>query len=180
MARITTPVATLSYPALFEARAMEAGQDPKYSACLVFKKGDPGLLPLEKAADEAGMAKWGDKWLAGKKSGKFKWPIREDLEGKYGEPGEHVFINARSKEAPIVVDQQVKPITDKKAIYPGCKVKATLGAFPYDQTANKGVSFGLGNVQKVAEGSRIDGRRNPEDEFEVLPPEDLALAEALL
>ena len=56
-------------------------------------------------------------------------------------------------------------ILDESEIYSGCYGKVSLRAFAYDQKGNKGVSFGLQNVQKVRDGESLGGRVNPQDEF---------------
>lgn len=182
--RLTTPVGILSYPHLFEPMAGEEGGKKKYSCALVFPP-EADLGPLEAAAVEAARAKFGDNFFFEKQMPKLgakrlRWPIRVDEEGKYGEPGEMRYINARSETKPGIVDAALRVIDDARAeeMYPGAKVRATVSAFGYDQPTNKGVSFGLGNVQKVGEGTRIDSRRSAVDDFEAIPSEELELAAA--
>jgi hypothetical protein len=57
------------------------------------------------------------------------------------------------------------PITDPKEIYPGAKVRASLRAYAYSVNGNNGVAFSLGNLQKVGDGPRMDGRLSAADEF---------------
>ena len=91
-------------------------------------------------------------------------------------PGK-TFINVSSKRQPGVVDRFAGPdgkprvITDPDEIYSGCRVRASLLPFAYDTQGNKGVSFLLGNVQKLGEGPRLDGRLRAEDEFDALEEE---------
>ena len=59
-------------------------------------------------------------------------------------------------------------ITDPDEVYCGCKVRATLSVFAYDKAGNRGISFGLNNVQKLGDGERLDGRLRAEDDFEAL------------
>ena len=56
-------------------------------------------------------------------------------------------------------------ITDHAEVYSGCKVRATLSVFAYEKAGNRGVSFGLNNVQKLDDGERLDGRLKAEDDF---------------
>ena len=51
---------------------------------------------------------------------------------------------------------KVEPEKIKDVFYAGAIVRAQLSAFPYDTDGNKGVSFGLNNIQKLAEGEEID------------------------
>lgn len=168
--KVITPKARLSYPHLFEPQIPPNQTDPVYSCTLIFEDG-ADLTPMRKAAEAAGREKWGDKWDAAVKAGKIRLPFREDGEEKGYPPGS-VFINIKSKAAPGIVsiypDANGKPKTiDNPAdVYAGCYVRASLRAFAYDVNGNRGVSFALGNVQKVADGQRLDGRSRAEDEFE--------------
>jgi hypothetical protein len=44
-------------------------------------------------------------------------------------------------------------------------VRFSGNAYAYNQAGNKGITFGLNNVQKVADGERIDGRAEASEEF---------------
>ena len=44
-------------------------------------------------------------------------------------------------------------------------MRASFTAFAYDNNGNVGVSFGLNNVQKLREGTRLDNRVAATDEF---------------
>ena len=45
-----------------------------------------------------------------------------------------------------------------------------MSVFAYDKAGNRGISFGLNNVQKLGDGERLDGRLKAEDDFD--PIED--------
>ena len=176
MTKITTSEALLSYEHLFEPTSPEgSGADPQYSACLVFDK-DADLSDLKKAVDDTGRAKWGQKYASLKESGEIRIPFRNDrLKEKGYEPGS-VYINVRSKQKLGIASKYAGPdgkpqvITDPGEVYSGCKVRATLSVFAYDKAGNHGISFGLNNVQKLADGERLDGRLKAEDDF--VPLED--------
>jgi hypothetical protein len=165
-----TPKARLSYPALFEPKIPPQQTEPVYSCTLVFEDGT-NLAELEKLADSVGQEKWGDKYASLKKTGKIRSPFRTDGEEK-GYPEGSIFINIKSKQAPGIVsiypgeDGKPQKITDPAQVYAGCYVRASVRAFAYDTQGNKGVSFALNNIQKMADGERLDGRSRAEDEFE--------------
>ena len=174
MANVITPVGTLSYPNLFEPRAADEGSEPKYSCAIVFDEGTD-LTALKEVAIETAKAKWGDKAEAMIRNGKLRMPFRTDGEEK-GYPEGSTFMNVRSKNRPGIVSVypdpgtgRPMPITNPDSLYPGCKVRLSVGCFAYDVSGNRGVSFGLGNVQKVSEGERLDGRSSAEHEFEADP-----------
>ena len=78
MTKITTPEALLSYEHLFQPMAPEgSGAEPQYSACLVFNK-ETDLSDLKKAVDDAGRARWGDKYTSLKESDSLRLPFRTD------------------------------------------------------------------------------------------------------
>lgn len=173
MSKVITPKAILSYPHLFEPQVPPGQTDPVYSCTLVFPDGTD-LTDLRKAATEVGKEKWGAKFDAGVKDGKIKLPFRTDGEEK-GYPEGSVFMNIKSKAAPGVVsiypgpDGKPKKIDDPAEIYAGCIVRVSVRPFAYDVNGNRGISFALNNVQKVAEGQRLDGRSRAEDEFDADP-----------
>ncbi|MEM6471702.1 MAG: DUF2815 family protein [Planctomycetota bacterium] len=163
--RVITPVARLSFPALFKPTAMDDKQEKKYSCELIFEPGQD-LKKLEAAAKQALKDKWGDKVPK-----KLRMPFRsgnEDREDKDGYE-DCVFIGARSKDRPGVVigPNRETCFEDRQGeVYGGCYVKASVTAFAYDVNGNKGVAFALNNVWKIREGEPFGaGRMNAEDEF---------------
>lgn len=179
-----TPKAILSFPHLFEPRAVEDGGEPKYSACLVFPPGTD-LSQLEKAAEVAGREKFKEKYDALKNAGKLRMPFRTDTEERGCADGS-VYFNASSKDQPQIVqpfagkDGKPAPLTDEKDIYPGCFVRASVNFFGYDTKGNKGVGVGLNNLQKLADGERLDFRRNASDEFSVVDTAEMDDANSIL
>ena len=168
-----TPEARLSYPALFEPRETPSGES-KFSCVLIFDK-TADLSELRKEALAVLEARWGNKAAAMVKAGQLRLPFRDGAEKDaigYG-PGT-VFMNISSKARPGVVDRfpdatgRPRPITDPAEIYPGCYVRVSVRAFAYDQSGNRGASFALNNLQKLRDGTRLDGRLRAEDEFEAL------------
>lgn len=175
--KVVTGKAVLSYPHVFKARAVKPGDDPIYGATLIFdiKEERETLERLRAAAFAAGRDRWKD-FDDQVKQGRMRLPWRRgeekgDAKG-YG-PGK-IFINCNSKEAPGVVDRNVQRIIDPSAIYAGCIVVASIMAFTYDTRGNRGVSFGLNHLQKIADGEPIGGRSRPEDDFKPLGEEDPA------
>ncbi len=167
--KIVTPEFRVSYPHLFKAKLNDLNGKEEYSVVALFKKGED-LSLLKKAAQEAIMKKWGSdktKWPANLKS-----PFRDQKEReKDGAlPGGHeagaIFMNFKSKEKPQVVDANVQPILDESEFYAGCYARASVNAYAYDQKGNRGVAFGLGNIQFVKDGDPLGGRTRASDDFE--------------
>lgn len=177
--KVITPEAVISYPYIFTPQKDDKGRE-KYSAALVFLPGTD-ISALKQAAMSVLIDKFGEKEAANKISKKqVRMPFRDDAEAK-GYPEGSIFINVRSEKQPGVVSiypdpatGKPMPIVDPDAIYPGAFVRASLTAFYYDQEGNRGVSFGLNNLQKTRDGERLDGRSSAQDEFEADPNAKLA------
>ena len=174
MTKITTPEALLSYEHLFEPTSPEgSGAEPQYSACLVFNK-ETDLSDLKKAVDDAGKAKWGEKYDSLKESGSLRLPFRTDRLKEKGYQNGSIYLNVRSKQQSGIASKYAGPdgkpqlIKDPAEVYSGCKDRATLSVFAYEKAGNRGVSFGLNNVLKLDDGERLDGRLKAEDDFEAI------------
>jgi hypothetical protein len=61
-------------------------------------------------------------------------------------------------------------IINEADFYPGCYARATVRPFWYDTAGNKGVAFGLQNIQKLADGEPLGGRVVASKEFEPVAP----------
>lgn len=180
MSKVITPEAVISYPHIFEPQTPPGASEPVYSCALVFKD-DVDITEMKAAVMAVAKEKWGDKTRDMIKAGKIRMPFREDAVEK-GYPEGSTFINAKSKMAPQVVsiyageNGKPAPITDPKEIYPGAIVRASLRAYAYAVNGNNGVAFSLGNLQKVGDGPRMDGRLSAADEFsaEAKPTADIS------
>jgi hypothetical protein len=76
-----------------------------------------------------------------------------------------IFIKASSSRRPKVVDINVQEIIDRDQVYAGCYVRASVNCYCYDQLGNRGVAFGLLNLQKVRDGEAFGVTSKPEDDF---------------
>jgi hypothetical protein len=152
----------LSYANLFEPRENQSGQ-LRYGTAVIIPKSHPQIDELAAAVTTAGEEKFGKKWaIMFKKTD----PIHDaDADGKADEDENYkdcYYINTSSKRKPQVVDRKVQPILDESEIWSGCMVNLSIAVFPFEVPENKGVSFGLNNVQLVKEGERLGGASNPE------------------
>lgn len=182
--KLITPKGILSFPHLETAQAGPSGGAAKYSATIIFLAGTD-LTPMLKAVQAAGDAKWPGKFAEMVRLKTVRLPFRTDWEAK-GYPKDSTFINIRSAQKPGIVSATAGPDGKPEAIpadkirtqmYAGAFVRASVSAFGYDQQGNKGVSFGLNNLQKLGEGDRLDGRVAAENEFDAdltAQPADLA------
>ena len=171
--KVGTNEVRFSFPHVFEPHAVEEGDKEKYSIMILIPKSDKAtmkkLREAEKAAAEKGVATvWG-----GKRPKKIASIIKDgddeeetDLE-EYPERAGHYYMNVRTDRKPQVVGPDVQPIMDREEIYSGCYGRVSINAFPYDYAGKKGVSFGLNNVQKTADGESLAGGSSAEDDFDV-------------
>ena len=154
---VMTPEFRVSFPNVFRpAKPMAEGQEAKYGITMLFKKGE-NLDELKKAAEEAIIDKWGtdkSKWPRNMRS-----PFRDQGEKEFaGYEEGAIFVTATSKQKPGLVDADVNDIIAEEDFYPGCYARATVRAFAYDAAGNRGVAFGLQNVQKLKDGEPLGGR----------------------
>lgn len=180
--KVITPLAVLSYPHLDKPQDAQDGKAPKFSATLIFlpetladAKEKALFDKMQDAALAAIEAKWPNKSKQLLASETFKKGFRRDAESK-GYPAGAIFVNVRSNVQPGIVYAHAGPDNKpermpadkiKVEMYPGVIVRASLAAFAYDNNGNKGVSFGLNNLQKIRNGERMDGRAAAENEFDV-------------
>jgi ssDNA-binding protein len=79
----------------------------------------------------------------------------------YDAPGT-VFASLTSTSIPGVVDRGGHPISpesgNEEEIYPGAICRASIQVYAYDQSGGRGYALGLGNLQKLANGPRLDSR----------------------
>jgi len=172
---MNTPKFRVSYPNVFKPQLNKMSGKTEYSVVALFSK-DADLKALRKAADEAVIEKWGadkTKWPKNLKS-PFRDQAEREKEGVM--PAGHekgaVFMNLKSKNKPGVVDQNVQAIIDESEFYPGCWAIASVKAYAYDQAGNRGVSFGLNNIQKVKDGEPFSGRSKAEADFAPITPDE--------
>lgn len=174
--KIVTPVFRVSYPSVFEPSAMEGNTDKKYSVTMLIPKTE-NIDALKALVIKARDDKWPDP---AKRPKNLRSPIRDgdlekpDVDGYKG----CWFITARNKSRPGLVDQKRQPILSVDDFYAGCFARASVTAFGYDKSGNRGVALSLQNVQKVKDGDPFSGRGKAEDDFGDVPVDTAGAATA--
>jgi hypothetical protein len=177
---VMTPKFRVSYPYVFKPqKPMQPGGEEKYGVTMLFPKG-ADLTALKQEAARACIEKWGadkTKWPTNMRSPFRDQKEKVDKAGKIqtGHEAGAIFITATSKAQPGLVDSANQSLLQEKDFYAGCYARATVRAFAYDKAGNRGVSFGLQNVQKLSDGEPLGGRAKPEDEFEPVADESEAV-----
>lgn len=177
---IRTPIGILSFPVLFSPRPRAPGGEPVYQLSLLFDK--QAQAHADYAALKRAVAQViDDQWGAGKSSDRgflngLRLPFRKTSDKQYKgyDIPDGIFISPWSKNRPGIVDANRAEITMAEDVWAGQYARATVSPFAYNQAGNKGVSFGLNNLQICrTDGERLDGRRAAVDDFD-----DYALAGA--
>lgn len=176
--KVVTGKVRLSYCNLFQPRAVEDGQEPKYSCTILIPKSDKATIQKIKTAIEAAKQAGISSVFGGKLPPNLKTPIHDgDGEkpngGEYGEECKgHYVINASSKQKPGIVDKNLNEIIDSTEVYSGCYARVSINFYAFNKSGNKGIACGLNNVQKIADGDYLGGRSRPEDDFDVVEDDE--------
>lgn len=142
------------------------GGNAKYSVSAIISKNDVETIEkITKAIEhvkEMSIQKWG-----GRIPNNLRNPLHDGDEEKPDNPiyQNSYYINAKSKEAPQVVDSKIEPITDQTEVYSGCYGKVSMTFYAYNFNGNRGVAAGLGNIQKLADGEPLGGSIAAKDDF---------------
>lgn len=120
------------------------------------------LTALKQQAQAVAIEKWG----AGKTPKAMRSPFRlnEELENPVVGIGDDWIVmtfSANEDRRPGLVDANLQDIINEEDVYAGAWYRCQVRAFAYDNAGNKGVSFGLQNVQKLRDDDPIGGGRTP-------------------
>lgn len=171
-----SPQGRVSFPSVFEPTAMEEGQKPKFSLTLLF---DPAtmddqqkklLQEMVHAADKAAREKFQVGLKEAYKGKQLTNPFRKtDEKPDYYPPG-GIFVKFSSLVKPGLVDTAKRQIEEVSGeFYPGCWAHVSYTVYAYDVSGNRGVSFGLKNIQKTKDDESFSGGRStPDEDFESL------------
>lgn len=189
--RIMLKDVRISYANLFEPRPVGEGDNAKlkYSTAIIVPYNHPQIEQLKKLIEMLGKSKFGSNWAAVKrKRNPLRDPWKEykaarkeaedegDDPNEIEKPDEHLkdcfVINSSSERKPQIVDKSLSPILDDSEIFSGCYVNISLGGYAYDRPDNKGVGFGLNNIQLLRQGARLGGAPNADEEFSVVDDDE--------
>lgn len=166
--KVITGLVRLSFAHLLEP-AEDMGGKLKYSTQIWIPKEDTTTLgKIEnaiEAAKESGKSKWNGKIPAN-----LNMPLRDgdeefDDDGNPKVPG-HYFMNCASVGKPGIIDRWKQPVDDPEKVYSGVYARVSINAFGYSAAGNKGISFGLNNVQIIKDGEYLGGRASADSDFD--------------
>jgi len=161
---VITPEFRAAFVALFKASAQKMADGsmgaPKYSLRAVFPP-NADLAQLKAEAESAVVEKWGDK---APKSLRSPFRLNAELDTPVAGIGDDwtvITFSAAEDRKPGVVDANLQDIIDPTQVYSGAWFRAQIRAYAYDKAGNKGVAFGLQNVQKLRDDDPIGSGNQP-------------------
>lgn len=170
LTKVVTGKVRFCYTNVFEPTAMNEGDTPKYSICILIPKSDSKTLEKIKKAIEAakqvGKAKLANKNGQLPADAALKLPLRDgDIERPDDPAFENMyFINANSNRKPSIVDKELNPIMGKEDFYSGCYGRASINFYAFN-VSSKGIAAGLNNLQKLEDGEMLSGGSTADEDF---------------
>jgi hypothetical protein len=155
----------LSFPSLFKATAMKAGDKPAFSCHLILPPDHPDLPALLAAIREVANGKWttnGEamlKQLSAQdrvclRKGDTKMKNGEVLDGYAG----NLFVSARSQSRPTIVDQNRAPLDEASGKpYSGCYVNAFIAIWAQTGQYGNRINAQIQAVQFAKDGDPFGG-----------------------
>ncbi len=170
--KVLTGEVRLSYANLTAPRAVQQGQEAKYSVTLLIPKTDTATKAnIDSSIEAAAQDAQGKLWN-GIRPPMLPVPIH-DGDGvrengtPYGPECKGCWVmTASTKNEPQVVHQS--DINTKLApqdIYSGMYARVTINFFGYLNAGKKGVGCGLGNVMKTRDGEPLAGGASAASDF---------------
>ena len=174
---ITGPKTRWSYCNVWQAKSISGGT-PKFSVSLIIPKSDTVTINKIKVAIQAAYTE-GESKLKG--NGKtvpplsvLKTPLRDGDTERPDDPAyaDSYFINANSATAPGIVDADRQTIIDHSEVYSGVYGRASINLYAFNSNGNRGIAFGLNNLQKIADGEPLGSKSGAEDDFADIEEDD--------
>jgi hypothetical protein len=161
----------LAFPALFEAKTVNGEGEPAFSASFLMPPDHAAVAALRQAFETIGKEKWGAKWAAVKKEieAKDRTALHDgDTKADYGGFEGNLFVSARSKTRPLVIDRDKTPLAAQDGRpYAGCYVNASVELWAQDNNYGKRINASLRGVQFARDGDAFGGGGSAsEDDFD--------------
>lgn len=161
----------LAFPALFEAKTVNGEGEPAFSASFLMSPNHPAVQTLQDAFEAVGKDKWGAKWPTIKKeiTAKDRFALHDgDTKADYAGFAGNMFVSARNKTRPLVIDRDKSPLTSADGRpYAGCYVHASIELWAQDNNYGKRINASLRGVQFFKDGDAFaGGGAASDDEFD--------------
>lgn len=163
----------LAYVNCWKPKSSYGGPE-KYSAALVISKEDADTIDKVKSLIEK-ITTESLPTFGGKIPSNMRLPLHD---GDCDNPDNPIFknsyyINAKSTEAPQIVNNNCETITNQTEVYSGCYANVSVVFHLYNFSGVKGISAWLGNIQKVKDGEYTGGRITAAQEFKAIAVDDI-------
>lgn len=161
----------LAFPDIFEAKTVNGEGDPAFSATFLMAPDHPAIEKIRAAFEKLGKEKWGARWATVKKEIETKDRLAlhdGDTKADYAGFEGNMYINARNRTRPLVIDRDKSPLTmaDGKP-YAGCYVHASIELWCQDNNYGRRINASLRGIQFYKDGDAFSGGgAASEDEFE--------------
>lgn len=150
---IITPEFRATFISVFKPskpKSAKPDQQPKFSVRAAFPP-DTDLSAMKKMAEET-ASNW--TWKGGSIPKNLRSPFRlnEELDDPIpgiGDDWTVMTFSSPQDKKPGIVDANLQDIIDDSEVYSGAWFRVQVDCYGYEQQGNKGVTFGLKNVQKV-------------------------------
>lgn len=165
--KVITGKVRFSYLHIWEPKAIDDSQEPKYSVSLIIPKSDKDTIKKIKEAIENAKIQGKTRKFEGKMPANLKTPLRDGDEERPDDEAyaNSYFVNANCKTKPGIVDKECNKILDQDEVYSGCYGRASISFYPYNVSGSKGIACGLSHIMKLKDGEPLGGRSTPESDF---------------
>lgn len=151
---IITPKGRLSYPHLLERNTQGNYPSDKYETLLLIPK-TSDISVLNEACNAVFKEMFSDEL---DDPSELKHPPIKDGDEKGGEYAGHWYIKAKSDNRPAIVGANPKDTIDSpEMVYGGQWARLSLDVYGYKKPGNKGIAWGLKNVQILGGGEPFGG-----------------------
>lgn len=164
MKKIITGKVRGSYVNIFKPRYNELSNKEEYSMVALIPKTDKKTVEkIKRIVDLKRVEKFGQKMPVN-----FRHPLRDGDAEKEGDPAykNHYFVTLKSSTKVGIVDWRLEDVLDPSAFLSGDYCRVSMIPYSYDVSGNRGVGFGLGNIQVLEKGEPLASHSRPEDDFE--------------
>ena len=167
----------ISFPNLFEAKAVNGEGEPKFSAVFVIEPGSENHKLLTNTINAVAKEKWGAKAegilneLKAKGRVAFQERPKTNASGEVYDGFEGMYSLSASNAARVaVIDRDTSPLTPQDGRpYGGCYVDASIDVWPQDNSWGKRINAKLRWVQFRSDGDAFSGGAPvSQDEFEAI------------
>lgn len=167
--------ARLSFPRLWEPKAFQEGQKPRYEATFLLDPSDKAHAQIiekkipdiiaELAAEAYPNAKEREKFLKVYKS---SFGLAEDLDKDYDGYEGMFVLPSHNTQVPVVIDKDKSPLGEGSGRpYAGCYVNGSVSFWLQDNQYGKRINVNLRGVQFVEDGEAFGAAAvNADEEFD--------------